>query len=72
INETLSRTILTGLTTLFVVIILILLGGEVIRTLSLTLFIGITVGTYSSVFIASPLLILWDKTIHKKRTLRRA
>lgn len=72
INETLSRTILTGLTTLFVVVILILFGGEVIRTLSLTLFIGITVGTYSSVYIASPLLILWDKSIHKKRNLRRA
>jgi preprotein translocase subunit SecF len=72
INETLSRTILTGLTTLFVVFILFLFGGDVIRDLSLTLLIGIVVGTYSSVYVASPLLILWENATKKKRVPAKA
>lgn len=59
INETLSRTFLTGLTTLIVLIILAFLGGEVIRDFALILFVGIIVGTYSSIFIASPVVVLW-------------
>jgi len=57
INQTLPRTILTSLTTLLVVLTLLLLGGEVIRGFSLALFVGVIVGTYSSVFIASPAVL---------------
>ena len=56
INETLSRTILTGVTTLAVLVALFLLGGEVIRYFSLAMLVGILIGTYSSVFIAAPIL----------------
>ena len=58
ITKTLSRTVLTSLTTFFVVLTLYLFGGEIIRGFSFTLLIGIIVGTYSSIFIASPLLSL--------------
>ena len=57
ISKTLSRTVLTSLTTFFVVLTLFLFGGEIIKPFSFTLLIGIIVGTYSSIFIASPLLI---------------
>jgi preprotein translocase subunit SecF len=57
ISKTLSRTVLTSLTTFFVVLTLFLFGGEIIRPFSFTLLIGIIAGTYSSIFIASPLLI---------------
>ncbi|MDX2287924.1 MAG: protein translocase subunit SecF [Hyphomicrobiaceae bacterium] len=56
INETLSRTVLTGVTTLVVLIALYLFGGEVIRNFSFAMLFGIIVGTYSSIFIAAPLL----------------
>lgn len=56
INQTLPRTILTSLTTLLVVITLLVLGGEVIKGFALALFIGILVGTYSSIFVASPVV----------------
>ena len=56
LNETLSRTIVTSLTTLFVVIMLCIFGGEVLRPFAITLIIGIFVGTYSSLFIASPVM----------------
>jgi preprotein translocase subunit SecF len=58
INQTLPRTILTSLTTLLVVLTLLLFGGEVIRGFSLALFIGVIVGTYSSIFIASPAVLM--------------
>ena len=57
INQTLRRTILTSLTTLLVVTTLLLIGGEVIKGFSTALFIGILVGTYSSIFIASPVVL---------------
>ncbi len=57
VSKTLSRTVLTSLTTFFVVLTLFLFGGEIIRPFSFTLLVGIIVGTYSSIFIASPLLI---------------
>jgi preprotein translocase subunit SecF len=56
INETLSRTILTGTTTLAVLIALYLFGGEVIRNFTFAMLFGVVVGTYSSIFIAAPLL----------------
>jgi preprotein translocase subunit SecF len=57
ISKTLSRTVLTSLTTFFVVLTLYLFGGEIIKPFSFTLLVGIIAGTYSSIFIASPLLI---------------
>lgn len=58
INQTLSRTLLTGLTTLFVIMVLYIGGGAGIRAFSFTLLVGVITGTYSSIFIASPVL-LW-------------
>ena len=57
LNETLSRTVITSLTTLFVVSVLFFFGGEVLRSFALALIIGIIVGTYSSLFIASPTVV---------------
>ncbi len=59
INQTLSRTIITALTTLFALIVLFIFGGSVIRDFALAMIIGILVGTYSSIYIASPILIEW-------------
>lgn len=59
INETLSRTIVTSGTTLLVVIVLYFFGGEVLRTFAFALIVGIGVGTYSSIFVASPILVDW-------------
>ena len=56
INETLSRTIMTGLTALVVLLSLYIFGGEVIRNFNLAMLIGVVIGTYSSIFIAAPLL----------------
>ncbi len=56
VSKTLSRTILTSLTTFFVILTLFLLGGQIIYSFSFTLLVGIIVGTYSSVFVASPML----------------
>ncbi|MBT5115823.1 MAG: protein translocase subunit SecF, partial [Candidatus Marinimicrobia bacterium] len=53
----LSRTIITSLTTFFVVLILYLVGGEVIHTFAFAMIVGVIIGTYSSIFIASPVLI---------------
>ena len=61
LNETLSRTIITSLTTLFVVVILYIWGGDVLKPFSLALIIGVVIGTYSSLFIASPIMFLLDK-----------
>jgi preprotein translocase subunit SecF len=67
INQTLSRTCITAGTTLMVVIALFFLGGEVIHDFAFTLLVGIAAGTYSSIFIASPLLIVWEKLFPKKK-----
>lgn len=60
INSTLSRTLLTSGTTLIVVVILLIFGGEVLRGFSFALMIGIGVGTYSSIFIAAPVVLDFD------------
>lgn len=57
INQTLRRTVLTSLTTLLVVVTLLIFGGEVIRGFSFALLIGVIIGTYSSIFIASPAVL---------------
>jgi SecD/SecF fusion protein len=58
-NQTLSRTVLTGVTTLLALIALYLFGGEVIRSFTFAMIFGIVIGTYSSIFVAGPLLILF-------------
>ncbi|MFW6011195.1 MAG: protein translocase subunit SecF [Desulfosalsimonas sp.] len=58
INETLSRTILTSATTLIVLLCLFFLGGDIIHDFALALIIGVLIGTYSSVFVASPTLLM--------------
>lgn len=63
INRTLSRTLLTSLTTLLVVMSLYIFGGEIINDFAFALLIGVVVGTYSSIFVASPILVDW----HEKR-----
>jgi SecD/SecF fusion protein len=57
INETLSRTLITSFTTMIVVIVLLFFGGEVLRGFSFALFVGITVGTFSSIYIATPIVV---------------
>jgi len=59
INQTLSRTLLTSLTTLAVVVVLYFMGGPVLQALAFPLMVGVVVGTYSSVFIASPIVLDW-------------
>jgi preprotein translocase SecF subunit len=61
INQTLSRTVLTSFTTLLTVVMLLVFGGGAVQDFALALFIGIVVGTYSSIFIATPVALLWHK-----------
>jgi preprotein translocase subunit SecF len=70
INESLSRTVITSLTTLFVVVCLFVLGGEVIHDFAFALLIGIIVGTYSSVFVASPILVEWQNRVIARTAAR--
>lgn len=60
INEVLSRTIMTSATVMVVVLALFFLGGPVLRDFSLALILGVIVGTYSSVFVASPIYVEWE------------
>jgi len=57
LNSTLSRTVVTGLSTMGVLIILFIFGGEVIRGFSFAMLIGVIVGTYTSLFVASPVVV---------------
>ncbi len=67
INEVLSRTIITALTTLLAALSLFLFGGEVIHDFSFALVVGILVGTYSSIFVASPLVVLWENRARRDK-----
>ncbi|MFI4876674.1 MAG: protein translocase subunit SecF, partial [Blastopirellula sp. JB062] len=69
INQTLGRTILTSLTTFIVVVILFFLGGEGVHSFSFALVVGVLVGTYSSVFIASPVLVWLMNREQKKQAV---
>ena len=60
VNDTLSRTLITSITTLFVVVVLFFFGGPVINDFAFALIVGILVGTYSSIFVASPMLNVFD------------
>lgn len=70
INQVLSRTIVTSLTVVLVLIPLTLAGGEVLHDFSLALLGGVIIGTFSSIFVASPLLLLWPKA--SGRLLKRS
>ncbi|MBN2568861.1 MAG: protein translocase subunit SecF [Deltaproteobacteria bacterium] len=67
INQTLSRTILTSLTTLIVVFALFFLGGAVIHDFAFALLVGIVIGTYSSIFVASPTILVWERILPSKK-----
>lgn len=66
INQTMSRTIITGFTTLLAVFVLFLLGGDVLRAFSFTLLFGIIIGTYSSIFVASAMVLDYTQKTKKK------
>jgi preprotein translocase subunit SecF len=66
INQTLSRTIITSGLTWIVVVALLVMGGEALRPFSFVMTIGIVVGTYSSIYIASPILVVWRHYFKKK------
>jgi preprotein translocase subunit SecF len=72
INETLSRTILTSGTALTVLASLLLLGGPILRPAAFTLFIGIITGTYSSIYIAGPVVLFWERGQRARGTTSRA
>ncbi len=72
INGTLSRTVLTSMTTLMVVGSILLLGGGLIRDFAFALFIGVLVGTYSSIFVAAPMAIFMEQLLTKRAAARKA
>jgi len=67
IVQTLSRTLLTSLTTLFVVVVIFLFGGLALKGFSFPLLVGIIVGTYSSIFIASPVYYFVEEHFYKEK-----
>jgi preprotein translocase subunit SecF len=71
LNQTLSRTVLTSGTTLLVVGCLLVLGGDVLRGFAFILTIGVVVGTYSSIYIASPLALVWERWFGAEARSRR-
>ena len=69
INETLARTIITSVTTLLALFSIFILGGEILRGFSFAMILGVLIGTYSSIFVASPILKYFKvsyKTIEKE------
>ena len=69
INETLARTIITSITTLLALFSIFILGGEILRGFSFAMILGVLIGTYSSIFVASPILKYFKvsyKTIEKE------
>jgi len=71
LNETLSRTVLTSLTTMLVIGSILLLGGGLIRDFAFALLVGVLVGTYSSIFVASPVVIYMDSFFARREELAR-
>jgi preprotein translocase subunit SecF len=72
INQTLSRTILTSGLTFLTVVSLYLFGGEVLHGFSFALVVGIIIGTYSSIFIASPIVVFWQDFIERRKRVAPA
>ena len=70
LNSTLSRTINTSVTTFFVLLVIFMFGGEVIRGFMFALMVGVVVGTYSSLFVASPIMLdTINKSLRKKEII---
>lgn len=67
INSTLGRTIMTSFTTLVVMIVLFFFGGDTTRAFSFAMILGIIIGTYSSIFVASPVVLEWQKHVEERR-----
>lgn len=67
VNETIARSVNTSVTTLLALVAIALFGGESVRYFALALIIGITFGTYSSIFVASPLLVIWESWSGKRK-----
>jgi preprotein translocase SecF subunit len=61
INETLSRTVITALTVFLTVLVLFIFGGPVLRGFSFAMLVGVVTGTYSSIFIAAPIVLEWSE-----------
>lgn len=73
INQTLSRTILTSLTVFLVVAVLYIFGGEVLRDFAFALLVGVVTGTYSSIFVAAPIIVDWEAWSQaRQRSARKA
>jgi len=68
VNQSLTRTIVTSLTTLIVIVILYFFGGSVIHDFSFALIIGVLIGTYSSIFVASPIVVDWELKSQEKKS----
>jgi preprotein translocase subunit SecF len=71
INQSLSRTVITSLTTFLVVFILVIYGGEALFGFAIAMLIGVVVGTYSSAFVAAPLLIYWEEKINTTKSKKK-
>jgi len=71
LNQTLSRTVITSLTTLIVVAVLFIMGGEVVHTFAFALLVGVVIGTYSSLFVASPIVLEWHSRAAAKNPAQR-
>ena len=72
LNECLSRTVLTSMTTLVAVVCIYVLGGGLIRSFALAMIIGVIVGTYSSIFVASPIMVFTTKQLDAQAEVRKA
>ncbi len=70
LNQTLSRTVITSVTTLMAVIIIFLLGSEIIKDFAFALIIGVTIGTYSSIFVATPIVVSYHDQQESKKKMR--
>jgi SecD/SecF fusion protein len=66
LNDTLSRTLITGMSTIFVIIILFLFGGETIKGFTFAMLIGVMIGTYASLCIGTPVLVDFSSRTSKK------
>jgi preprotein translocase subunit SecF len=67
INQTLTRSINTSLSSILALCVVLIFGGDTIKDFALALVIGIFIGTYSSIFIAGPALVIWDKLTRRQK-----
>jgi preprotein translocase SecF subunit len=71
-NQTLSRTMLTSLTVFLTVLVLYVFGGEVLRDFAFALLVGVITGTYSSVFVAAPIVVDWENWLASRGRAKKA